>query len=329
MRALTSVFVTWPIPELGLTILRSVADEVYANSENRPLSKEELIAAASSSDAVLCTLRDQIDADVLSAAGRCRIFANMAVGFNNVDVTEASRRGILVSNTPGILTDSTADLTWALILGVARRLVEGDREMRNGRFGGWRPTYMLGGDVSGATLGIIGSGRIAAAVARRAVGFGMRLLYFGRRPKPEFETLAATLVSMDELLRRSDFVSVHVSLNDGTHHLIDSRALGLMKRTAYLINTARGAVVDEAALVTALQTGTIAGAGLDVYEDEPRMAEGLAGCANVVLLPHLGSSTSNTRAAMAKMAAENVADALQGRRPMNLVNPEIWPASAS
>lgn len=324
MRSHASVLVTWPIPEPGLAVLRSTTDRVDVNAESRPLSKTELIAAVSGKDAVLCTLRESVDRDVLNAAKGCRIFANMAVGFNNIDIAEASRRGIFVSNTPGILTDATADLTWALILGVARRVLEGDREMRSGRFSGWTPMYLLGGDVSGGTLGLVGSGRIAVAVARRATGFGMRLLYFGRRSRPELEALGAERVALDDLLSASDFVTVHVSLNDDTRHLVDARALGLMKPTAYLINTARGAVVDEVALLAALRSGGIAGAGLDVYEREPRMTEGLAECTNVILLPHLGSATSDTRAAMARAAAENVAAALRGSRPPNLVNAEIW-----
>jgi glyoxylate reductase len=253
----------------------------------------------------------------------------MAVGYNNIDVTAATERSILVTNTPGVLTDSTADLTFALILAVARRVVEGDAMMRAGKFPGWGPLYMLGTEVSGATLGLVGPGRIAAAVARRAVGFGMTLLYHGRRPSPELEALGACGVGLDELLSASDFVSLHVPLTDETHHFIDRAALGRMRSTAFLINTARGPVVDEAALVEALRAGRIAGAGLDVYEREPEMAAGLAGCPNAVLLPHLGSATHATRSAMAAMAAENVLAYWRGERPPNLVNPDAWsPAGA-
>jgi glyoxylate reductase len=321
----SSVFITRPIPEPGPSLVRQAADDVDANAEDRSLSPEELRAAVAGRDAVLCLLTDRIDASVLDAATGCRVFANMAVGYNNVDVAEATRRGILVTNTPGILTEATADLTWTLILGVARRVAEGDREMRAGRFPGWGPLYMLGGDVTGATLGLIGPGRIAQAVARRAVGFEMRLLYHGRRPSPELDALGARGVGLDDLLAASDFVSLHCPLNDQTRHLIDANALAKMKPTAYLINTARGPVVDEKALVDALKRGQIAGAGLDVYEDEPRMAEGLVECPNTVLLPHLGSATRATRAAMSRMAAENLVAVLQGRRPPNLVNPEALP----
>ena len=315
------VFITRPIPEPGPSLVAEVADEVEVNPEDRNLSAEELRAAVAGRDAVLCLLTDAIDESVLEAARGCRVFANMAVGYNNIDVAAATARGIRVTNTPGVLTDVTADLTWALILAVARRVVEGDREMRAGRFPGWGPLYMLGGDVTGRTLGLVGPGRIAAAVAERARGCGMRLLYHGRRPSPALEALGAAGVGLDRLLAEADFVSLHVPLTDRTRHLIGAEALGKMKPTAYLINTSRGPVVDERALVAALRAGSIAGAGLDVYEDEPRLAEGLADCPNAVLLPHLGSATRATRAAMARMAAANVAAVLRGQEPPNPVNP--------
>lgn len=306
-------------------MVRGAAAEVIANEEDRSLSPAELREAVRGCDAVVCLLTDAIDEPFLDACDRCRIIANVAVGYNNIHVAAASRRGIWVTNTPGVLTEATADLTWTLILGVARRVAEGDRTMRAGAFPGWSMFYMLGGDVTGRTLGLIGPGRIAAAVARRAAGFGMTLLYHGRSARPEFEALGARLVPLDDLLRQSDFVSLHVSLGPETRHLIDARALGLMKPTAYLINTARGPVVDERALVEALKAGKIAGAGLDVYEDEPRMAEGLADCPNTLLLPHLGSATHATRAAMARVAAENVLAVLAGDRPPNPVDPGVTP----
>jgi len=318
------VYITQPIPEPGPSLVSEVAGLVTQNHEDRVLSAEELRANVAGCDAVLCLLTDSINASVLEAAKGCRVFANMAVGYNNVDVAAATRLGILVTNTPGVLTEATADITWTLILGVARRVAEGDREMRAGRFPGWGPLYMLGGDVTGRTLGLIGPGRIATAVAERAKGFRMPLLYHGRRPSPELDALGARNVSLDELFAESDFVSLHVPLTPDTKHLIDERALAKMKPTAYLINTARGPVVDEAALVRALKSGRIAGAGLDVYEEEPKMAEGLADCPNTVLLPHLGSATHATRAAMSRIAAENLVAALQGKRPPNLVNPEVW-----
>jgi glyoxylate reductase len=318
------VVITRPIPEPGPSLVAAFADEVIANPEDRSLSPAELRELVAGADAVLCLLTDRIDASVLDAARGCRIFANMAVGYNNIDVGAATERGILVTNTPGVLTDCTADLTWALILGVARRVAEGDVEMRAGRFPGWGPLYMLGGDVCGKTLGLVGPGRIAAAVARRALGFSMPILYNGRRPSPELDALGARSVPLDQLLAESDFVSLHLPLTPETTHLIDAAALARMKRSAYLINTARGPVVDEKALVQALKSGTIAGAGIDVYEDEPAMAPGLADCTNAVLLPHLGSATLGTRAAMSRIAAENLVAALKGLRPPHLLNPDAW-----
>lgn len=288
------------------------------------MTGEDLARSVRGFDAVLCMLHDPIDAAVLKAAEGCRVIANMAVGYNNIDVAEATQRGILVTNTPGVLTEATADLTWALILAVPRRVAEGDRVMRAGTFPGWGPNYMLGGDVTGRTLGLVGPGRIALAVAERAIGFRMSLLYAGRRESPGLDALGAKRVELDRLLAEADFVSLHVPLTAETTHLIDARALSLMKPTAYLINTSRGPVVDEAALVDALAERRIAGAGLDVYEREPVMHPGLAGLDNAVLLPHLGSATFETRGRMSRIAAENVIAALQGRRPPNLVNPEAW-----
>ncbi|MFO0952234.1 MAG: D-glycerate dehydrogenase [Isosphaeraceae bacterium] len=317
------VLITQPIPEPGPSLVRGFASEVVENTEDRVLSPEELRRKADGCDAILCLLTDRIDAELLDAAKGCRVVANMAVGYNNIDVDAATQRGIVVTNTPGVLTEATADLTWALILGVARRVAEGDLEMRAGRFQGWGPLYMLGADVAGATLGLVGPGRIATAVARRSVGFRMRVLYHGLEPSPELDALGGRQVPLDELLADSDFVSLHVPLGEQTRHLIDARALSLMKPTAYLVNTSRGPVVDEKALVEALRSGRIAGAGLDVYEDEPRMATGLAGCPNTVLLPHLGSATRQARAAMSRTAAEDLIAVLDRRRPQHPVNPEV------
>lgn len=321
------VFITRRIPEPGREVIRQLSDLILSgNEEDKGLTPQALRDAVQGQHAVLCLLTDHVDAEVLQAAKGCKVFANMAVGFNNIDVAEATRLGILVTNTPGVLTEATADLTFALILAVARRVVDGDAEMRSGRFTGWGPFYHLGGDVTGRVLGLIGPGRIALAVAKRAVGFDMPLLYQGRRSSPELERLGARRVDLDELLKGSDFVSLHVPLSDETHHLIDALALSKMKPTAYLINTSRGPVVDESALVAALKSGVIAGAGLDVYEDEPKMKEGLADCSNAVVLPHLGSATLGTRSAMAKIAAENLVAVLEGRRPPNPVNPEVLSA---
>jgi glyoxylate reductase len=314
------VYITQPILEPGPSLLKGAGAEVEMNPIDGPLTSDRLREAVAGRDAVLCLLTDRIDGAILDAARGCKIFANMAVGYNNIDLAAATQRGVVVTNTPGVLTEATADLTWTLILGVARRVAEGDREMRAGRFPGWGPLYMLGGDVTGATLGLIGPGRIATAVAQRALGFGMTILYTGRRPSAPLDALGARAVPLEDLLAESDFVSLHVPLSTETHHIIDARALSRMKPTAYLINTARGPVVDERALVEALRSNQIAGAGLDVYEDEPKMAERLADCPNTLLLPHLGSATHATRAAMSRIAAENIVAFLQGQRPPNVLN---------
>ncbi|GIX05940.1 MAG: D-glycerate dehydrogenase [Candidatus Poribacteria bacterium] len=319
-----TIYVTRRLPQPALDRLAEVFD-VEVNPEDRVLTKEEIIAHVRGKDALLCLLTDTIDAEVLDAEPSLKVVSNYAVGYNNIDVAAATERGIPVTNTPGVLTETTADLTFALILAVARRVVEGDRIMRAGEFPGWGPMYLLGHDVYGKTLGIVGMGRIGAAVARRAKGFGMRILYTSRSPKPELDVaLGAERVPLETLLKESDFVSIHVPLTEETHHLIGERELRLMKRTAYLINTARGPVVDEAALVRALREGVIAGAGLDVYEREPAMEPGLAELPNAVLLPHVGSATVETRTAMGVLAAENAIAVIQGRRPPHLVNPEVW-----
>jgi lactate dehydrogenase-like 2-hydroxyacid dehydrogenase len=319
------VYVTRRLPEAALEMLRSFAESVEVNPDDRVLERRELLRAVEGRDGVLCLLTDRIDAEVFDAAGPgLKVFANYAVGYDNVDVAEATRRGVIVTNTPGVLTDTTADLAWALIFAVARRVVAGDSLARSGRWAGWGPMQLLGRDITGATLGIVGAGRIGGAVAARSAGFGMKVLYADPSPRPELERmLGARKVALDGLLAESDFVTIHVPLRDETRHLIGRRELGLMKETAYLINTSRGPVVDEKALVGALKSGSIAGAGLDVYEEEPKLAPGLAELDNVVVLPHLGSATVATRTKMATMAAENLIAALAGERPPNCVNPEV------
>lgn len=321
------VYLTRPIPGAGPRTIARVA-EVRTAPQDEPMPAAALRQALRSADpdAVICMLHDKIDATIFDAAPRCKVFANYAVGHNNIDSAEATKRGIMITNTPGVLTEATADIAWTLILAVARLAIGGDAVMRAEAFPGWGPNYMVGGDVSGQTLGIVGPGRIATAVAERAKGFRMPILYHGRRDRPELDALGATKVDLDTLLTESDFVSLHVPLTPETNHMIDARAIKLMKPTAYLINTSRGPVIDEAALVAALQNRTIAGAGLDVYEREPAMAAGLADCKNAVLLPHLGSATVRTRAEMSDLVAANVLAALEGRRPESLVNPEVWPA---
>lgn len=318
------VFVTCHIPDEGLEVLRESA-RVRVNMEDRVLSRDELLAGVADADGLLCQLADVVDEELLTAAPRLRAIANYAVGYNNIDTKAASARGIPVTNTPGVLTESTADLTWALMLSVARRVVEGDNMVRAGRFKGWAPRLMLGLDVYDRTLGLIGMGRIAQAVARRARGFGMRVVYYSRSALSHQleQELVAERVELPQLLAESDFVSIHVPLTPDTHHLIGRRELAAMKPTAILVNTARGPVVDEGALAEALAAGVIAGAGLDVFEDEPAVHPGLLSAANVVLLPHVGSATRDTRARMAVLAARSLVDLLLGRapRPTNIVNP--------
>jgi len=276
---------------------------------------QDLLTAAKGASAMLTMLNNRVDDALFDAAGpQLKVCANYAVGYNNMDLAAAARRGIVCTNTPDALTLATAECAWALLFAAARRVVEGDAMMRAGAFDGWAPTMLLGADVTGRTLGIIGAGRIGRAMAHMSRGFGMKVLYYNRSPKPEFEAeLGAERVELDELLRRSDFVSLHLPYSPDVHHLLGARAFGLMKPNAIFINTGRGACVDEAALVEALQTKQIAAAGLDVYEKEPTMAEGLAALDNVVLLPHLGSAHTVARTAMARMAADNIRAVLTGQ----------------
>lgn len=319
------VYITRRIPEPGIEMIRK-EHEVEVNPYDRVLTREELLQAVKGKDGILCLLTDKIDAEVFDAAGpQLKVVSNYAVGYDNIDVNEATKRGIVVTNTPGVLTETTADLAWALILATARRVVEADKFTRAGRYEGWAPMLFLGQDVHGKTLGIVGMGRIGQAVARRAKGFNMKVLYNDIRRIPEDleKELNATFVSLDELLEQSDFVSIHTYLSPETYHLINEERLKKMKKTAYLINTARGPIVDENALVKALKEGWIAGAGLDVYEFEPKLVPGLAECENTVLLPHIASASIETRTKMATMAAENLLAVLAGKMPPNPVNPEV------
>lgn len=307
-----TLYSTHLLPDPVMAEIRQRYRLIGVPSSQAPTA-EELRLGFAQADAVICTLSDRVDAALLSHATRLKIVANYAVGYNNIDIAAAKARGLVVTNTPDVLTDATADLTWALLLAVARRVPEGDRLMRTGRWSGWAPTQMLGAEVSGKTLGIVGMGRIGQAVARRAVGFRMPVLYAGRRPCPSPPGAPPWQHHpLDEVLRQADFLSLHVPLNDSTRHLIGTKALARMKPTSFLINTSRGAVIDEAALVAALETGVISGAGLDVYEREPSLHPGLAGLENVVLLPHLGSATLETRVRMGLICLENIAAVLSG-----------------
>ncbi|MBI2956165.1 MAG: D-glycerate dehydrogenase [Acidobacteria bacterium] len=289
-------------------------------------SKAELMARLAEAEGLICQLTQQVDAEVLNAGPKLRVVANVAVGFDNIDVAAATSRGIAVTNTPGVLDETTADFTWALLLAVARRVVEGDRLVREGKWKGWDLMLLLGADVHGKTLGILGLGRIGRRVARRARGFAMRVLYNDavRAPAEVERELGVEWAEREQLLRESDFVTLHVPLLPETRHLMGARELALMKPTAYLINASRGPVVDEAALAEALARKQIAGAALDVFEREPEVHPKLVGLPNVVLAPHIASASVETRTRMAVMAAENVVAVLEGRRSPNLVNAEVW-----
>ena len=291
--------------------------------EDRIAPKAEVIAGMKGCQALFCTILDRVDAELLDACPGLKVVANFGVGFNNIEVAAATARKIPVTNTPGVLTDATADMTFALLLAVARRLGEGERIVRAHKWDGWQPLQLLASDVLGATLGVIGFGRIGQAVARRARAFGMRVIYWNRSALAEPPEADATRVSFEEALRQSDFVSLHVAYNSETHHLLDEPQFALMKPTAFVINTSRGAVINETALVRALQTKQIAGAALDVFEREPQLAPGLVELENVVLAPHLGSATIGTRTKMGMIAVDNLLAACEGRRPPNCVNPEV------
>jgi len=313
------------IPEEAIKILSKLGD-VKVNPTSGPPKREELFAEIHDADAILCLLTEKIDGELLNNAGRLRVIANMAVGYDNVDLAEATRRGIYVTNTPGVLTETTADTAMALILSTARRIVEADRYVRDGKWTiPWSPMMMVGSDVHGKTLAIYGLGRIGEALAKRARGFDMKIVYYNASRKPGLEAkYEMEYVSLEEALHRCDFLSIHVPLRAETRHSIGARELSLMKETAFLINTSRGQVVDQAALIEALGEHRIAGAGLDVFEEEPvPRSSPLLGMKNVVLLPHIGSGSKETRTSMAVMAAENIASALKGMPPPNLVNRDV------
>lgn len=326
------VLMTQRVPEAAIERLsEAVGSEGTLDINSDPDSiwtKEELIGKlrGGNYNALYCLLTNRIDAEVLDAAPDLRVVANMAVGYNNIDVDEITRRKIPATNTPGVLTDTTADFAWALLMSAARRVSEAERFLRAGKFHGWGPLMMVGQDVYGKTLGIIGFGRIGRAVAKRAGGFDMKVIYYDRQAADADteKSLNARLVTMDELLEQSDYVSLHTDYNPETHHLIGAPELARMKPTSYLINTARGAIVHEEALVEALKGGQIAGAGLDVFEKEPEVHPGLLECENAVIVPHIASASLDTRNAMAMMAAANIIAVFRGERPPNVVNPEIY-----
>jgi len=319
------VYVTRDMPERGLRIIKEKFDaEVWP--EYVPPPKKVIIEKAAKVDALATLLSDKIDAEVFDAAPKLKIVAQMAVGFDNIELAEATKRGIYVTNTPGVLTETTADFAWTLLMAVARRVVEGDKYVRTGQWKvGWHPMMLQGRDISGATLGIVGLGRIGCAIAKRAKGFDMRVLYNDVIRRPDFEKeYGIEFVDVDYLFRNADFITINVPLMKETHHLVNERKLKMMKKTAYIINNARGPVVDEKALYKALKEEWIAGAGLDVFEQEPTpMDNPLLKLDNVVVAPHISSASYETRSKMAEMTAENLVAFFEGKTPPNLVNTDV------
>lgn len=310
------LLLTRMIPDNAIDRLKQVF-EVHANTDSRNLSKAEIVSHIPKMEALLCLLGDPIDKEVIDAAKKLRVISNYAVGYNNIDIDYAKSKNIAVCNTPGVLTESTADLAWALIMAASRRIVESDKFVRRGEFTGWEPLLFLGQDLHERTLGILGLGRIGEAVGKRATGFGMKILYHSRTKKsPDYE---ATRVDLETLLKESDILSIHAPLTEETRHMIGEKELAMMKETAVLVNTGRGPIVDEKALIKALQQKRIFAAGFDVYEEEPDIPEDLMDLENVVILPHIGSASFATRAAMGDMAAENAIAIMEGKEPKSRI----------
>jgi glyoxylate reductase len=325
------IVVTRRIPEPAVELLREAGD-VWVSPDDRPLETNELHDAVKGADIAVTLLHDKVDDAFLDAAGdQLRAVCNVAVGFDNIDVPAATKRGVLITNTPGVLTEATADLAMTLILAVTRRIGEGERLLRNREEWSWHMFMLLGMGLQEKTLGVLGMGAIGQSVARRAKAFGMDIVYSDAKPASEEveRELGARRVELDELLRTADVVTVHAPLMDETRHLINAETLGLMKETAYIVNSARGPIVDEAALVDALKAGKIAGAGLDVFENEPDVHPGLLELDNVVIIPHLGSATIETRTAMGVLAAKNAVAVLKGEQPPTPVNPEVLEGARS
>ena len=319
------VFVTRLLPDtvMGRLELSKEISELRVNREDRPLSRKELEDGIGWCDIILSQLVDNIDSSLITINPNLKLIANYAVGFNNIDVPSATEKKIPVTNTPGVLTETTADLTWALLMAISRRIVEADKFMRDGNYEAWSPTLLMGSDVHNKTLGIIGFGRIGFALAKRAQGFGMNILYSDVEEKSFDSEVGAKYTDMYSLLKQSDFVSLHPFYDEKSHHLISERELKVMMPTSYLINVSRGPVIDEKALVKALSNDEIAGAALDVFENEPDMATGLADLDNVIIVPHIGSATLDTRTAMGNIAVENILARINNSDLLSCVNPEV------
>jgi glyoxylate reductase len=313
------IFLSRIIPDVGMELLKNSEFDIDILYDEKPLLPEDLKKRVKDVHGLICLLDDKIDQDLIDAAPDLEIISNMAVGYNNIDFNYAASKGIAVCNTPGILSQSTAELAWALLFAIARRIPESDTFMRDGKFTGWMPMLMLGGDIAGQTLGVIGTGRIGTAFALMSKGFNMRVLYSGK-PNPILDKeLNAENVDQDSLIKESDFISLHVPLRPENHHLISKREFDMMKSSAYLINTARGPVIDEKELIRVLKEKRIAGAALDVYENEPALTQGLTDLDNVVLTPHTGSATIPVRNRLAIMAVENCLRILRGEKGINRV----------
>lgn len=314
------VFITRKLTGEPEKLLKRSGFSVTVYKEDKPMPREEFLAKTKDADAVLSTLLDKIDKDAIDNFSKCKIVANCAVGYNNVDVSYAKKNNLIITNTPDVLTDATADLTVGLILACARRFHEGESMIRNNKFRGWKPNMLLGFDLKGKTVGIVGAGRIGQATAKRLLGFGVKIIYFNRSKQTGFEIeCGAKKVSLKDLMKKSDIVSVHLPLNEKTKHIINKEMLSLMKKTAIIINTARGDVIDEKELISLLKQKKIFAAGLDVYENEPNVNPKFRNLDNVFLLPHIGSATIETRTAMSYLAAQNIINVLLGNEPLTPV----------
>ena len=318
------VYITRRIPDEAIELLEEHF-LVEINSQDRVLTSEELLEKVKGVDAVLCVINDNINKEVFEAAGsKCKIFANYGVGYNNIDIDAATKSGVIITNTPGVLDDATADLAWTLLMAVSRRIVAADKFTRNGAFQAWDPMMFLGKDITGKTLGLVGAGRIGFNFAKKAKAFNMKILYTGLKHNHKIEKeLGAIFVNKETLLKESDFVSLHVPLLPSTTHYISEKEFSMMKKTSVIVNTSRGAVIDEKALVKALKQGEIWGAGLDVYEHEPDIEPELLDMNNVVIVPHIASATMETRTNMGIIAAKNIIKVLMGEKPDNCVNTEV------
>lgn len=314
------VLITREIPQIAANLLNEKNYEIKVYRENKPIPYQLLKKEVKDVDAVISLLTDRFDEEIINAMTKCKIIANYAVGFNNVNIGFANKKGITVTNTPDVLTDSTADLAMTLVLACSRRLIDGEEFMRKRKFKGWQPMLLLGVELKGKNFGIIGAGRIGTAVGKRAAGFGVNILYYDRRINPELEMLGAKKVQLNVLLKKSDIISVHLPLTDSTFHILNRERLDLIKNEAVFINTSRGEVIDENALIKILREGKIFSAGFDVYENEPEINPELYQLKNVILLPHLGSATDDARNAMARLAAENVISVLSGKGAITPVN---------